>query len=442
MSEKRIKTNPAMIKAIKAKFPNDNLIRADFTSVTTNRCREVKGKKEDPSVYYINLEFKKLDGTFAPLYMDFTQQILCSKINPPPKTEIEAAKYMQLTFRKLARDEFERSDYKPDDVDALMAANAELIEALDILAVECRKMYETDLLKHKDKKFQWINSKNKEQSLFCQLYRKRGDKDEPAEEPQDPDAAQDPACAQIRMENPLYRVRIPLEHIEAKSKRFGYTDTKTGNFRYTITDLQKMQREAAKRTDKKAPIVEIPARVMSKGQAIDLNNYNAHHFVTYMSLANGTIKPARVTISTYGASFQLEMSRLSVWHHRKLAHEPDTEVLEESAKFGVTNTAEDVEIPLDEPISRLGHVQLNEEEQRLESKKKPDDSDDELPRRTKKIVQPDSDDDDEEEMARAKKARAKARAKAAEAVKAAKPKTSLKKPVTPVSDEESEEQQE
>jgi hypothetical protein len=431
MSEKRIKTNPAMIKAIKAKFPNDNLMRADFSSVTTNKCKEIKGKKEDPSVYYINVEFKKLDGSFAPLYMEFAQQILCSGIKLPPKTQVEAAKYMQVTFRKMTRDEFEKSDYKPDDVSALMAANAELIEALDILAVEYRKMYETDLLKHKEKKFQWINSKNKEMSLFCQLYRKKGEKDEA--EPQDP---QDPQGDRIRMENPLYRVRLPLERTEAKSKRFGYTNEKTGNFQYTITDLQKMQRESAKRTDKKAPIVEIPARVMSKGQAIDLNNYNAHHFVTYMSLSNGTIKPARVTISTYGASCQLEMSKLSVWHHRKLAHEPmDPETLDESAKFGVTNTAEDVEIPLDEP--KTGHVQLNEEEQRLESKQKPNDSDDELPRRLKKVVQLDSD-DEEEEIARAKKARAKARAKAAEAAKvpAAKSKTSLKKPVTPVSDEE------
>jgi hypothetical protein len=133
------------------------------------------------------------------------------------------------------------------------------------------------------------------------------------------------------------------------------------------------------------------------------------------------------------------MSKLSVWHHRKLAHEPmDPETLDESARFGVTNTAEEVEIPLDEP--KTGHVQLNEEEQRLESKQKPNDSDEELPRRSKKIVQPDS--DDEEELARAKKARAKARARAAETVKvpAAKSKTSLKKPATPTSDEEQDEQ--
>jgi trehalose/maltose hydrolase-like predicted phosphorylase len=216
----------------------------------------------------------------------------------------------------------------------------------------------------------------------------------------------------------------------------------TGNFKYSITDLQKTQREAAKRTDKKSRIVEIPARVISKGQAIDINNYNAQHFVTYMSLTNGTLRPARITISMYGVSSAMEAARLAVWHHKKLSNEPiDQDALDACAKIGVTNTAEDVEIPLDEPSAKTGHVQLDEDEAELETRKKSsskkyaDDSGDELPTKKpskKMIQQPDSDDEDAHRSARNAKVKAKAKAEAA--------KVSLKKaPV--LSDNEDEEHQ-
>ena len=437
------KTSPATIKAIKAKFPNENLAKANFTEVGVGGVKtDGKGKKSKPSVYYINPEFKRLDGTFGPLYLDFTQQILGSGLKLPPKTDADKASYLQIVFRRLTAEEFEKSDYNKEDVQTLLKENSEFIDALDIVYEELQKMIQSEILRHKDKKFEWPSA-TRTINMFCQKYR-LDEKQETVIDDIDDDGnpkPADPNAGKIKLDNPLYRIRIPLERTQNKIKRFGYQDS-TGNFKYSITDLQKTQREAAKRTDKKSRIVEIPARVVSKGQAIDINNYNAQHFVTYMSLTNGTLRPARITISMYGVSSAMEAARLAVWHHKKLTNEPiDQEVLDSCAKIGVTNTADDVEIPLDEPTAKTGHVQLDEDEAELESRKKSsskkyaEDSGDELPARKpskKMIQQPDSDDDEQLAQQRAKsKAKAKAKAEAA--------KVSLKK--APVVSDNEEEQQ-
>jgi len=445
------KTSPATIKAIKAKFPNENLAKANFTEVGVGGVKtDGKGKKSKPSVYYINPEFKRLDGTFGPLYLDFTQQILGSGLKLPPKTDADKASYLQIVFRRLNAEEFEKSDYNKEDVQTLLKENAEFIDALDIIYDELQKMIQTEILRHKDKKFEWPSA-TRTINMFCQKYRldeKQEAQIDDVDDDGNPKPA-DPNAGKIKLDNPLYRIRIPLERNQNKVKRFGYVDG-TGNFKYSITDLQKTQREAAKRTDKKSRIVEIPARVISKGQAIDINNYNAQHFVTYMSLTNGTLRPARITISMYGVSSAMEAARLAVWHHKKLSNEPiDQDALDACAKIGVTNTAEDVEIPLDEPSAKTGHVQLDEDEAELETRKKSsskkyaDDSGDELPKKPSKkmIQQPDSDDDSQLAQQRNLAAESRAKSKVKAKTKAEAAKVSLKKaPV--LSDNEDEEQQE
>lgn len=327
---------PEVILAIKEKYPDQPLFRADFDKVRTT-------KNSKKPTYYVPIQFKTLDGKYAPMNFSFINQIISSNAKLPNGTEEKDAKFVNIAFRELTEEDLSITDYEVSKRAALLKYNKQFIAALDILADEYYSMVNREIIpeaKKRNGKIKLIQG-NKTIRSFRQTHRELKDGEgsaEPSEDKEnkkDENETENEDSHKVALPKPIYRLKLKAD---MDTKKIGYTTDK-GHV-YTVFDMQKTNKE-----HKAGNNVKIPAKIKSNGQMVDLDVFNAKHFITYMSLTAGISSFDSCCISSMGISAMNGFRELGVWKHRTLKQETfNDEVLKALTEFGIEHEEEDINL--------------------------------------------------------------------------------------------------
>jgi hypothetical protein len=331
---------PEIIIAIREKYPDQPLFKADFENVRT----VIKNKKI--TTYFVPTQFKTLDNKWAPMNLAFVNQIIASNANPPKTSEEKDIKHVQIMFRELTEEDLAVTDYEVSKRAALLKHNKNLTTAYAILAYEYISMVHREIIpegKKKNGKIKFIQG-NKKIHSFMQTHRELQDGESSLESDENTDAAdqenkdddkEDEHSNKIALPTPLYRLKLKAVK---ETKKIGY-ETEKGHV-YTVFDMQKTNKE-----HKAGNNVKVPAKIKSNGQMIDLDVFNAKRFITYMSLTAGILSMDSVCLSSMGISMMNAFRELGVWKHRTLKQETfNTDVLNALTEFGIENEEEDIDL--------------------------------------------------------------------------------------------------
>jgi hypothetical protein len=327
---------PADIIAVRNKY-TDSLLKPRLTAgqVRTNQKSTDKSAPGKPKVYYIPIDFKDITGTYRPLTLEFAKQLLFAHAKPAQSNEAGVqAKYVNLTFASLNKEDLEKTDYVADQHGDFLKANKDFIEAFDIIVEE----YLTEAKKiaeYKGSKDTMPPPKNK--TIHCPRQVDREAKDDDEDERNEK--------GRIDLERPLYRVRLNARQdgtIGAESKTAGRVDT--------VFDLAKYSMAAAKAKEQGKTAKKVPARLKtSSGEYVQLSVDNVRNFITYMSMVGGKIRFESIIVSSQGISMRVQIQELHVWHHKPRVAEGLSEDSMESM-LAVQKSTEDEEPELsDEP---------------------------------------------------------------------------------------------
>jgi hypothetical protein len=319
---------PKDILAIKNKYPNDALAVADITKVKVFK----NDKTGQQAIYYVPFNFKNLKGNYQQLQIKFNSQVLSGNAKPQFGVTEDQAKNINISYASLDEKKFDGTEYNPEKIEELVKANKEFIDALDIIAEEYNKAA-VQLINSKPKEIKM--AKGMEISSFRQTHRNQIDGDS-ADDVDD--------SGKVKLPHPIYRFRINA----VDDKRLGWKNS-SNDFMPCVFDLKKKSK--LKSSDSKAPIKDIPAKVMSKGKLIDLTIQNAKHFITYMSLTGGLINFETVCISKKYVSLRCTIKSLHVWHHKPLKQNPfeDSE-FDEMFKLAGTLSIDKEDVSIDEAV--------------------------------------------------------------------------------------------
>ena len=331
---------PEIIIAIREKYPDQPLFKADFENVRT----VIKNKKI--TTYFVPTQFKTLDNKWAPMNLAFVNQIIASNANPPKTSEEKDIKHVQIMFRELTEEDLAVTDYEVSKRAALLKHNKNLTTAYAILAHEYVSMVHREIIpegKKKNGKIKFIQGTKKIHS-FMQTHRELQDGESSLESNENTDAAdqenkdddkEDEHSNKVALPTPLYRLKLKAVK---ETKKIGY-ETEKGHV-YTVFDMQKTNKE-----HKAGNNVKVPAKIKSNGQMIDLDVFNAKRFITYMSLTAGILSMDSVCLSSMGISMMNAFRELGVWKHRTLKQETfNADVLNALTEFGIENEEEDIDL--------------------------------------------------------------------------------------------------
>lgn len=331
---------PADIIAARKKFPEDNLLQAKLVagSVRSNIKAGEKVAKNKGKVYYIPLEFKDVTGAYRPLNFEFSMQLLAGNAKKNQyKNENSSSNFVNLLFTKLRKEDLEKSDYLPEQHSNFLKANAEFIEALDIILNEYQREAEM-IAQYKGAKDVMPKPSNPLIRTLKQTHREAKSTDSGAD-----------ADNKVPLERPLYRIKL-------NARPDGTIGTENKNGRAdTVFDWAKYRdaKEKAKAEGKVAK--KVPARLKtSRGTYVELNLDNVHNFITYMSMVTGKIRFDCINISTQGISLKAYIQELMVLHHKPRAFEGiSEESLEEMMAVRKNNDDNDEpEIADEEPKTK------------------------------------------------------------------------------------------
>ena len=335
---------PEVIIAIREKYPEQPLFRADFENV-----RKVE-KNKKVMTYFVPVHFKTLDGKWAHMNLAFVNQIIASNANPPKASEEKDIKHVQIMFRELTEDDLSLTDYDISKRPALLKHNKQLITAYAILAYEYILLVNREIIpecKKKNGKIKFIQG-NKKIHSFMQTHRELKDGEAAAEteettdEKTDENKEENENANKIALPTPLYRMKLKAV---PETKKIGYATDK-GHV-YTVFDMQKTNKE-----HKAGNNVKVPAKIKSNGKMVDLDVFNVKHFITFMSLTAGILSMDSICLSSMGISMMNAFRELGVWRHKTLKQETfNSEIVNALTEFGVENEEEDINLDKDDEKS-------------------------------------------------------------------------------------------
>ena len=271
---------------------------------TQNAVRTIDGKH--PTTY-INMEFKNTEGKWIPAHYKWLNQVIAANAKPP-STEQNEPKFVNCTFRPINKEILSESQYKPEQYDSVIKQNQLHIKALDIIEEEFKLAIENDI-------YDKIKAKipKREIKSFVQSVR------DPTEEELTTDQAKPKSeriiiNGKIRLANPMYRFRIPVDNkVEKDGKKLNLIGINAkGKHIDNVFDSKKSD---AKRGIKgPARIIRI---VKNNKEEVPLDSKNAGNFITYLSLLSG-ITEFSACISGQGVSMQPRNKETYVAHHPKI----------------------------------------------------------------------------------------------------------------------------
>lgn len=312
---------PKDIIASKKKHGDSRLLKADIANTRKN-------KNPKQPTFYIPITFKNVAGKPQAINLKFVRQLISSNAKLPYGAEANEAKFLNVSFKKLAVKDLEGTEYPEEKKEGLISANEEFIEALGIIADDYLACVKEEILKYKGDKFRIIERKT---NCFRQDRRVGSAEDENQDD--DGKVAIDP----------IYRIRLEAD---PETKKIGRASDR--GHQYVVFDMRKSEKEA-KETGK--PKRDIVARVMVKGKPVDLNINNAKHFVSFMSLTSGVIHFECICISRSGISIKCRFRNLHVWRHKTMKQESlGEEDRDDMAAYGYQGGEdEDLDVNVDEP---------------------------------------------------------------------------------------------
>jgi len=329
--------SPADIIALN-KQCNDKLLSLDF-----NNIRKSKNKKANVS--YIPILCKNQNGKPTRVAIKINKQLIGASAKPSVNTEDEESnknesdektpiKHINILFRKLTREDLEVTDYKEDSKETLLKNNAELIQCLDILANAYEHVVD-DLIATRAKEFS-IGKGARTVFSFRQQYRKATD-EEKAEDSRRPENEQLITEEGIKLKDPLYRIRVP---VDTTSGKVGYKTEK--GFNHVVFDLNKCTEANGWK-----PVV---AKLKKDGKFVDLTAETAKHFITNLSLVGGVFELDCVCVSKFGISVFCRFRDLHVLRHKPLERTTLTD--EDFADMASERTRESEDVDIEEPTSK------------------------------------------------------------------------------------------
>jgi hypothetical protein len=334
---------PEIILAIKEKYPDQPLFRADFDKVRTT-------KNSKKPTFYIPIQFKTLDGKYATMNLSFVNQIIASSAKIPNGTEEKDAKFVNIAFKELTDEDLSITDYDLSKRAALLKYNKQLISAAAILADEYISLVNREIIpeaKKRNGKIKFIQN-NKNIRCFRQTHRELKDgelnNEQESEEENKTEKKEEEVehTNKIALPTAIYRIKLKADE---KTKKIGYV-TEKGHV-YTVFDMQKTNKE-----HKAGNNIKVPAKIKSNGQLVDLDVFNAKHFITFMSLTAGIIVMDSVCMSSMGISMLNFFRELGVWKHRTLKQETfNSDVVNALTEFAIENEEEDIDLEEDSNIS-------------------------------------------------------------------------------------------
>ena len=276
------------------KYGSGQIFKIDDSKISTS--------KGDIPVSYVPFTCINLHGKRTRVNLKFSKQVLCSTPKIPFGTTESNARDLRITFKKLSKDDLEGTDYNDIQKDVLIKSNNEFITALEIIDKEL-KLLVNEMIESDNEKI--ILGKNKEFISFKQSDRNASKEEKEEDSKRPKDAKKLNKDKKVLLENPLYRIKIPIDKdtrtLKKNIKMAGKNDLVP-----FIYDLRKTTRENP----------HVPARVKSGGKYVDLNVTNAKNFITYMSLVIGVFELNTLCISQQGISIMNKIKELYVNPHR------------------------------------------------------------------------------------------------------------------------------
>ena len=326
---------PQEVIELRELFPEENLL-------TLNVKKAKKNKSADFPTHYVPILIKRKGpmkngkptlGPATGVYMKFSKAVCGSSCKLAPKSDAATARYMQIAFRDLSKEDFEQSDYPPKHWEILQKETALFNQALTILSEEYVKMLNAE--KKATRKYR----QGKTVFNFIQTHRNMTDEEKANRDEGDDDDDDDNDV--VPLDNPLIRIRINVDY---QTRKFGWMSQKDG-FMYSVFDGRKKRTGGA----------HTPARVKTGGVLTDLNTNNAGAFITFMSLTGGVVALKEVCFSGSGISPFISFHQLHVWPHRRMVRETmndeELDEMDDLAPSGF-DSDEDAEETNDDPTSK------------------------------------------------------------------------------------------
>lgn len=280
-------------------------------------------KSKNYNCWFIPVLARTVQGSYIPLTLKFSSQILASGAKIPSQQSDNSTPKLQVSYKKLSKEEFENTDYasKPSKIDELLNNNSKFIEALNIIADSYEAVTGVKIVQKYAKKNNKVNS-------FRQTKRNAQPDDNTEEE-------------YIDLPHPLFRIQFPIDSI---TKKLGYSIKKKDNEFVPIVFHLKKSLES-----RKSGGGDVPARIKTSNGYVDIDLNNAKEFITYMSITTGTITFDSIVASQSGISLSSKFKCLYVGRHKKLTSTAINDDLLQSTKdMGVDNS--DNEEVYDEPV--------------------------------------------------------------------------------------------
>jgi hypothetical protein len=325
------KLTPAEVIAVHKKWPDTCMLRVNYDKVRDN----AKGDATKKATYWLPVEIRRLTDKWTQVFLSAKFTVLCSSAKLPFGKTKDNANKMSVMFRTLTEKDLEGTDYDAKVIPKLIESQAELCESLSILDEHLTLLYE-DIAERADQPKATFKIHSTDSHSFAQKYRKASDDDRANDEIK---------CVKIGsewkvpLETHSYRLNMPADPQSHKiGKKFPGEKIK-----HVVFDSRK-----SNKNNKWKPV---PARVKSGGNMVDLDTYNAHHFITYMSMATFNAHLQSICSSPQGLSPVTEFRTLSVWPHKPMVkNELDEDDYDEMANMGASGFNDDQDVDdIDEP---------------------------------------------------------------------------------------------
>lgn len=317
---------------------------------------------------YIPLLFRHINGKNMKVKIKFSEQMIASGAKIPQGGDEDGiAKYLNISFMQLKREDIEGGDYMPkvkkteaeqtkentrisDNIDRYMENNIKFLKVLDIIDTSYKTI--CDELKEKEKSFDFRIKKDRKQTdivVYSMKQSTRLNKDTNEDE---------------KLETPIYRLKIP---VCKKDGRIGIWSNYDSKFKPTVFDARKMT--------KKNNYQPVPAKVKTDGKLRDLDVNNASSFIVYKSLVGGTISFECIVASKFGLSLSNSFYDLYVFRHKAKVVTQTISKEEILAMRGGEEEEDDESDAEVEPDNKVDDEE-EEDDDEQENEQEPHDSDD------------------------------------------------------------------
>jgi hypothetical protein len=250
--------------------------------------RAVREGKHD--VWYIPIVFKRPNGKFVPLRLEFVYQMLGSGAKKPQKVTDEALKFFNVIIRGFNKSEVEsNSILEPEQVKPVYIESFRNAAALELIDAAYTKLVKKLMVPNEDRVMEVKGQKimPDKDKIHHIMQKTRRDKTK---------------GKTYDLEYPLYRLKLRFDR---ETGIVGTKYPKQEKHTPTVYDLD----TATEEND------GVPQPAMAKGDdgtMSILTRHTVENFVTYKSLAMGTINVRNIIVSSQGFSLDHMITNLTM----------------------------------------------------------------------------------------------------------------------------------